>query len=232
MEDTALQPETIDQEKYKAIYFRMNFYILKAIYIKLIDCINATYPNASFSSKNKDFFYKSIMGSNNTDYSKYMRGSSGKNEITSTMENQFKKKCPALLKYLKNCELIKTGDITNGWARKVINESSKEIEKECKIQVARLVENIVQKNRKEIDEKTLDDNDSICLYMVKSILDHWNRSQGAEGKIEEKIEALESITITDIDKCSLEKLEQYHKRLKTKYLEFNKIYEYKKLTKK
>ena len=56
MEDTALQQATIDQEKYKSIYFRMNFYILKAIYIKLIEWINATYPDVSLSSKKKDFF--------------------------------------------------------------------------------------------------------------------------------------------------------------------------------
>ena len=232
MEDTALQQATIDQEKYKDIYFRMNFYILKAIYIKLIERINATYPDVSLSSKEKDLFYKSIMGSNNTDYSKYMRGKSGKTKITSTMENQFKNKCPVLLKYLKNCELIKTGDITNEWARRVIIKSSKEIEKECIIQVTRLAENIVQRNRKKIEHTTLDDSDIICQYMLNCIINDYYNSQGSENKIEDALKAIETITIADIDRCSLDKLEQYHKRLRTKYFEFNKIFEYKKLTKK
>lgn len=232
MEDTALQPATIDQEKNKAIYFRMNFYILKAIYIKLIECINATYPDVNLSSKKKDFFYQSIMGSNKTDYSKYLRGSSGKNKITSTMEKQFNKKCPVLLKYLKKCELIITGDINEEWARRFINKSSKEIEKECKIQVTRLAENIVKINRKKIENTTLYDSDIICQYMLNCIRNDYINSQGSENKIEDALKAIEKITIADIDRCSLDKLEQYHKRFRTKYLEFNKIYEYKKLTKK
>ena len=232
MGDTALQPEAIDQEKYKTIYFRMNFYILKAIYIKLIDCINATYPIASFSSKNKDFFYKSIMKSCSSDYSKYMNGSCEKYRITSTMEKELLRECPALKRYLIKCELIKTGDITEKWARKVINEPPKEIMNKCLTQVTRLVDNTIERNRKKIDNTKLNDSDSICLYMVNCIINDLINSQGSENKIENALKAIKSITIADIDRCSLEKLEQYHNRLKTKYLEFNKIYEYKKLTKK
>lgn len=60
MEDTALQQATIDQETNEAIYFRMNFYILKAIYIKLIEWINATYPDVSLSSKKGIFFINQL----------------------------------------------------------------------------------------------------------------------------------------------------------------------------
>ncbi len=225
-------------EKDASIYFRLNFFILEAIYIKLIEHINREYANASLKkdAEGMDLFYKKIMKSNRTDYSKYKNGSCQKDRITSTMERKLLIECPWLRKPLKGEELLKIGNITEKWARENLEKEEPaapaDIKQFCLEQVDLLTKNVVHICRKSLNEDGQDTPNKICIWMCRYIVDNWVESFNSEAKVEAKLRELETITIEDIDKCSKEKLSKYYETIKTMYERFETIYEYKNMTNK
>ena len=215
------------------IFFRMNFFILEALYIKLIEHINNIYPAAHLDKKNRELFYREIMRSNRTDYSKYKNGSCDKTKITSTMEKELLEECTELRKHLIGRELIQIGGINPKWALEIIEKNPAEIMKECLDKVDLLTKNIVISCKESLkpDIKT-GTADRICLWMCRYIIENWVETRGAEAKIEAKLRALEEISISDIDRCSPEKLDDYYKRISKVYEYFKKIRDYKALVKK
>lgn len=233
--------EQLKSDNHSSTYFRMNFFILEAIYIKLIEHINREYASASLKKDEAgmDLFYKKIMKSNRTDYSKYKNDSkSHKDKITSTMERELLSECPWLRKPLKGEELIKTGNITEKWARETLEkEKDKEtspavIKQFCLEQVDALTKNVVFRCKESFDVEGADALDNICIWMCRYIVDNWVESFNYEAKIDAKLKEFETITIEDIDKCSKDKLDKYYKRVKTMYDRFNIVLQYKKITKK
>ena len=226
-------------DKYAPLYFRMNFFILEAMYEQLIEAINKAYPNARVSNKDKDLFYVEMMRSNRYDYSKYKNGSSGKTRITSTMKEKLLRDCPELTKYLVGCELLKVGQINGEWARKRLGSESTtndentpaKILKDCKAEVCQLMTNIVEQTKDSFNTGVDEDDHKISLWMCKYIIDNWVETTGAELKIEDKLKELETINFDIIDRCSIKRLEDYYNRISDIYEIFRKVYEYKALKK-
>ena len=183
------------------LYFRLNFFILEAMYKKLAKKINIEH-GSSLNIRNIDNFYIYVMCSNRSDYSKYRRKDDGKKKITSTMEKYLLERCKWLKPYLgDDAKLITTGDISTGWAKKIEGQTSKDIVKECEEQVDSLCRNIVTGIHGDYSQ-CIDDADYICCWMYHFIMDMWVEATEAEAKIERIISALESVSFDEIDRCS------------------------------
>ncbi len=208
------------------LYFRLNFYILEAMYKKLVKKINVEH-GSNISTRNIDIFYKYVMCSNASDYSKYRNGIEGKKNITSTMEKLLLERCKYLKPYLvDDVKLIETGAISKSWVKKVKDMLPKDILEECEEQVDQLTSNVVTGPQKEYT-RCINDADYICCWMYHFIMDNWVEATEAEAKIERIITALESISFNEMDRCSEEALSNYYNRLNEKYLQFKSIVVYK-----
>ncbi len=218
--------DTIMDEN-RDLYFRLNFYILEAMYKKLVKKINVEH-GSNISTRNIDIFYKYVMCSNASDYSKYRNGIEGKKNITSTMEKLLLERCKYLKPYIvDDVKLIGTGAISKSWVKKVKDMLPKDILEECEEQVDQLTSNVVTGPQKEYT-RCINDADYICCWMYHFIMDNWVEATEAEAKIERIITALESINFDEIDRCSNEALKKYYSRMDTVYQQFKRIYDYKK----
>ena len=223
----------MNTNKESDIFFRMNFFILEAMYVQLIDNINIKYENACLTKKDKErVFYRAIMRSNRTDYSKYKNGSCEKNKITSTMEKGVLVECPELRKYLEGKDLLCTGNISGKWAREIINNKPSEIMQECLKEVSTLAKNVVIHYKDFGENKNADTPDKVCLWMCQYIIDNWVETRGSEVKVEKALIELEKIKVTDIDRCSTKALGDFYGRVGAIYNNFKTIYDYKQLVKK
>lgn len=225
------QKQPLSENKASDI-FRMNFYILEALYIRILQRMKLEYPEIQLQRDidSMDFFYRDIMRSNRTDYSKYKNGSCGKTKITSTMERVLTNECPQLRGPLMSDELIKVYGISEKWVHETINKDSSDIRKECEEKVEGLVKNIVTECRKTNDKyKGNSQEDKIGIWIYRIIKDRKVSSSNAEYKIKAIIDELSKVNIDDIDRCSTKNLKKFRDDLFTAYQQFNKIYSYKEL---
>ncbi len=222
-------------DKNALLYFRMNFYILEALYRRIIQSMKIAYPEITLlrDIDGMDFFYREIMRSNRTDYSKYKNGSCKKTSITSKMERELMNECPQLRRPLMNGELIKPVGIDEKWVCESFGQGDgeeydpKDIRKYCEKCVAGLANNIVITCKQNAGYKGKDDIDKIAIWIYRIIRDNKVASSNAEAKIKGIIDELTLIKVDEIDKCSVTKLKKYKGDIAKVYKQFEIVYNYK-----
>lgn len=206
--------------------FRINMYILQAMYETLYDEMCRKHPTSPYIEfiKNKDCLYD-ILYTNRTDFSKYKTGT--KEKATNKMIKELENNCKGLGKIIKGDELLRCSDRVNKtWANQIVNKvNSSEMLKECKIEVKQLVMNYVN----EIDKEKNDLASRTIKWMGTSIV-NWvkNRESGIDPTIIRISKEIKGIKIDKLETASDEAILALYTAMKEAWLDLSAIYTYRK----